>query len=173
MICILVACEMQVAAGYSLPKAGFIKNECTRMNQPVSWYLLIGSALSAAASMVHIGAVAFGASWYRFLGAGERMVRMAEQGRTYPAAITLAIACILMIFSAYALSGAAIIGRLPLLREILCAVTAIYLLRAMGFMLLMNLIPGNSLKFWLASSGICLVYGVVHLIGLRQAWNHL
>jgi hypothetical protein len=33
--------------------------------------------------------------------------------------------------------------------------------------------PGNSLTFWLVSSGACLGFGVIHLIGLRQRWRWL
>lgn len=136
-------------------------------------YLLIGAVLSATAAIMHIGAVVFGGSWYRFLGAGERMAKLSEAGHWYPAAVTLTIAGMLLAWSLYALSGAGLWGKLPFLRTVLCAITAIYLLRAVGFVPLMALMPGNTPRFWLVSSSICLVFGVVHLIGLRQAWAYL
>ncbi|MCY1291763.1 hypothetical protein D9M68_374120 [compost metagenome] len=136
-------------------------------------YLLVGAALSAIAALLHLGAIAFGASWYRFLGAGEHMARMAAAGRLYPTVVTLAVAAVLLVWALYALSGAGVIGRLPFLRFALCAITGIYLLRAVAFIPLMSLIPGNSLRFWLVSSAICLVFGIVHLLGVRQAWPHL
>lgn len=143
------------------------------MNSPDSLYLIVGAALSAIAALLHLAAIAFGASWYRFLGAGERMAQMASAGRLYPTVVTLAIAAVLLVWSLYALSGAGVIGRLPFLRPALCAITGIYLLRAVAFLPLMRLIPGNSLRFWLVSSAICLVFGVVHLIGVRLAWADL
>ncbi len=143
------------------------------MNSPDSLYLIVGAALSAIAALLHLATIAFGASWYRFLGAGERMAQMASAGRLYPTVVTLAIAAVLLVWSLYALSGAGVIGRLPFLRPALCAITGIYLLRAVAFLPLMRLIPGNSLRFWLVSSAICLVFGVVHLIGVRLAWADL
>lgn len=143
------------------------------MNSPDSLYLIVGAALSAIAALLHLAAIAFGASWYRFLGAGERMAQMASAGRLYPTVVTLAIAAVLLVWSLYALSGAGVIGRLPFLRPALCAITGIYLLRAVAFLPLMRLIPGNSQRFWLVSSAICLVFGVVHLIGVRLAWADL
>lgn len=143
------------------------------MNSPDSLYLIVGAALSAIAALLHLATIAFGASWYRFLGAGESMAQMASAGRLYPTVVTLAIAAVLLVWSLYALSGAGVIGRLPFLRPALCAITGIYLLRAVAFLPLMRLIPGNSLRFWLVSSAICLVFGVVHLIGVRLAWADL
>lgn len=143
------------------------------MNPIGNPWLIFGAGLSALAALLHVGAVVFGAPWYRFLGAGEQMARMASEGRPYPAVVTLGIAAVLVIWSLYALSGAGVIGRLPLLRAALCAITAIYLLRSVAFLPLMTVIPGNSLTFWLTSSAICLVFGMVHLIGLLQVWNHL
>ncbi|MEP7096321.1 MAG: hypothetical protein ABI748_01555 [Dokdonella sp.] len=143
------------------------------MHNAGSAFLIAGAAFSAAAALLHLGCILFGAPWYRFLGAGERMAQAALDGRWYPTVVTLAIAVILSIWSLYALSGAGVIGRLPFLRFGLCVITAIYLLRGIGFIPLMRRIPDNSFSFWIVSSLICLVFGVVYLIGVRQAWAHL
>jgi len=135
-----------------------------------NYFLLAGASLSALASALHIGCIIFGASWYRFFGAGEKMARLAESGSSYPARVTAIVATVLLIWSAYALSGAGVIPKLPLLRVILCAITLVYLLRGFMFFALMPLFPGNSLAFWLWSGAICAVIGVVHLMGIRQAW---
>ena len=39
--------------------------------------LVVAGALSALAALAHIGCIYFGASWYRFFGAGEQMAIMA------------------------------------------------------------------------------------------------
>lgn len=143
------------------------------MNRTGSAFLIAGAILSAGAALLHLGCIAFGARWYRFLGAGERMLRMVSAGRAYPTVVTLAVAAVLLLGSLYALSGAGVIGRLPFLRSTLCAIAGIYLLRAVAFAPLMKLVPGNSLKFWLVSSTLCLVFGAVHLIGIRLMWDHL
>ncbi len=136
-------------------------------------FLLAGGVLSALAALLHLACIAFGAPWYRAFGAGEKMLRMVEAGSPYPTRVTLLIATMLLVWSAYAFSGAGVLPRLPLLRMALCAITFAYLARAIAFPVLMPMIPGNTLTFWLASSTICAVLGVVHFIGLRQAWPHL
>ena len=141
--------------------------------QSYNRFLIVGATLSILAALAHVGCIAFGGSWYRALGAGERMAQMAEAGHWYPTAVTAAISGVLLAWAAYALSGAGVIRRLPLLRTVLCAITAVYLLRGIVFVALMPLFPGNTVTFWLASSSICLAFGLVHLVGLRQAWARL
>lgn len=136
-------------------------------------FLLAGGILSGLAALAHLGCIVFGPSWYLFLGAGERMARMAEAGRWQAGAIALALAAVLALWSLYALSGAGVLPRLPLLRLALCAIAGVYLLRGLAFVPLMARIPGNSLSFWLVSSGICLAIGAIHAIGLRQEWARL
>ena len=136
-------------------------------------FLLAGAALSAVAALLHLACIAFGASWYRFMGAGTQMVKMVSNGHWYPTVVTLFIAAVLSVWSLYALSGAGVIARLPFLRLALCAITAVYLLRALAFPELIAQIPGNSMVFWVCSSTICFVIGVVHCIGLYQVWQRL
>lgn len=134
-------------------------------------FLLAGGILSALAAVAHLGCIAFGAPWYRFLGAGEQMAQMDLAGHWYPTVASLVIAGMLFTWSAYALSGAGLIRRLPLLRFVLCLVTGIYLVRGLGFYFLLPYFPGNSPTFWVVSSGICLAIGLAHLVGLKQIWS--
>ena len=133
--------------------------------------LLIGAVLSAFAALLHVGCIVFGGPWYRFLGAGDRMVRMAEAGHWYPPAITAAITCVLTVWTLYALSGAGLIRRLPFLRTALLCIGAIYLLRGLAGAILVPYFPGNTLRFWLVTSAITTFMGVLHLLGLRQIWK--
>jgi hypothetical protein len=136
-------------------------------------FLIAGAAMSGFAALLHLGCIVFGAPWYRFLGAGEAMAQMASSGHWYPSVVTAAIIAVLSTWALYALSGAGIIRKLPLLRVALCAITAIYIARGLAFMLIMPLFPENSLLFWLVSSGTCLAFGIVHLLGVKLAWAHL
>jgi hypothetical protein len=136
-------------------------------------FLLIGAVLSGTAALLHLGCIVFGAPWYRFMGAGEHMAQMALAGHWYPTVVTLAIAAMLAVWALYALSGAGIIARLPLLRVALCVITAVYFLRAVGFAPLMRYFPDNSMTFWVVSSGICLTISLVHALGLWQTWSRL
>lgn len=135
--------------------------------------LVLAGAGSLAASALHLACIVGGAEWYRFFGAGERMARMAERGHWYPTVLTLGIAAVLGAWALYAWSGAGLIPRLPLLRPGLCLITGVYLLRALAFVPLQPFFPGNSAAFWYWSSGVCLVLGLLHALGLRQAWPRL
>jgi hypothetical protein len=139
----------------------------------VNLYLCIGAALSAIIAVLHIGCIYFGATWYRFMGAGEKMATLAERGSVQPTIITSFIVLVFAIWSIFTLSGAGVISQLPLLRWVLSAVTAIYLLRGVaGFFLYTNPL-GRTPEFWLWSSGICLALGLIHMMGLKQVWAQI
>ena len=87
--------------------------------------------------------------------------------------VTLAIAALLFAWAAYALSGAGVIGRLPFVKLALPAICAVYILRAVAFPLLKPAFPENSQTFWLVSSSVCLVIGLVHLYGVVSLWPAL
>ena len=136
--------------------------------------LLGGAASSAIAAILHLGCIVFGPAWYRFFGAGERMARLSAAGHIGPALVTVAIAAVLVIWSLYALSGAGVIARLPLLRSGLCLITAIYLGRGIAGFVLALVAPGaNGIAFWCWSSAICVAIGALHLAGTWQAWPRL
>jgi len=140
------------------------------MPTPGTVALAVGAALSALAAIAHLACIVLGPSAYRFMGAGEKMARAVEAGRLQPTVVTLAIAVILLTWGAYALSGAGLISRLPLTKAALLAITAVYLGRAVSFPLLRPVFPENSTTFWLVSSGICLVIGLVHAYGVTSRW---
>jgi hypothetical protein len=121
------------------------------------------------AALLHLGVIAGGPDWYRFFGAGEGMARAAQRGSPMPALVTAAIAAILLIWAAYALSGAGLLPRLPLLRTGLVAISAVYLLRGLAPVpLLLAAKPLDSFTIW--SSLIVLVYGICYAVGTWKAW---
>jgi len=140
---------------------------------PGSTWLLIGGALSVAAALLHIACIFGGPDWYRFFGAGEGMARAAARGDWTPTLITLAISAVLLIWAAYAFSGAGALPRLPLLRTGLVTITAIYLLRALIFVPLHMWRPQHTDSFAIWSSLIVLLYGTVYAIGTIKAWRYL
>ena len=127
--------------------------------------LVAGGTISALAAGAHLACIVVGARAYRFMGAGERMARGAESGRIKPTLITLAIAAVLFGCAIYGFSGAGIIGRLPLLRPVLGGISLVLLTRAFAFPLLKPVFPENSKTFWLVSSSICLVLGLLYAFG--------
>ncbi|MDM0114840.1 hypothetical protein QTI66_22010 [Variovorax sp. J22R133] len=135
--------------------------------------LIVGGVLSAAAAVAHLACIFLGAPAYRFMGAGEKMARAVEARKLRPAFVTLFIAAVLFIWAAYALAGAGVIRGLPLAKLVLPAICAVYLLRAVAFPVLRPAFPENSRTFWLVSSGICLVIGLVHVYGVVLRWSVL
>ena len=141
-------------------------------NPGTSW-LQLGGWLSVGAALLHMGCILGGPKWYRFFGAGEDMARAAARGEWTPALITLAIASILLVWAAYAFSGAGSLPRLRLLRPGLVAITAIYLLRGLLFVPVNLVRHSHSAEFALWSSAIVLVLGAVHAAGTIKAWGYL
>lgn len=136
-------------------------------------FLIFGAVLSAIAALLHVGCIVVGASWYRFFGAGEQMARWADAGDWRPTLITSGIVLVLALWSLYALSGAGVLARLPLLRTGLCLITSIYLLRGLAGIPAAAFANGANPVFLWWSSAICLGVGLVHLIGVCRAWSDL
>ena len=136
-------------------------------------WLVAGGILSALAALLHLAVIAGGPDWYRAVGAGEEMARMAEQGSLRPALITVAIAALLAVWSAYAFAGAGLLRRLPLMRTALVAITAVYLLRGLLLIPLAALRPDLVTPFDVWSSLIVFIYGVTHALGTWRAWPFL
>lgn len=134
-------------------------------------WLLAAAAGDALVALLHLGCIVFGASWYRAMGAGEGMARLAEAGSWRPTLITLAISAVIALWALFALSGAGAIRPLPLTRLALLAISALLILRGLGFVFLRPYFPDNSLRFWILSSGLCLLLGGLHAIGLVQIWS--
>jgi hypothetical protein len=134
-------------------------------------FLVVGAILSGLAALIHVGCIYFGAAWYRFFGAGEQMASMAEAGSWTPGLLTAGVAIVLGIWALYALSGAGAVRRLPLLRTALCVITGVYLLRGLVVLPVAFLQPELATAFAWWSSAICLVFGIVHLVGIRQRWQ--
>jgi len=129
-------------------------------------WLVAAGVLDGVAALLHLGCIVGGPTWYRFFGAGDAMVAMAERGMMRPTLITLTIATILAVWGAYAFSGAGLLPRLPLLRPALFAIAAIFLARAAALPLLFSVMPDRSSAFLWTSSAIVLAFGIVHAVGL-------
>ncbi len=135
--------------------------------------LIIGASLSGAAAAAHLACIFIGAPAYRFMGAGEPLARAAEAKRLRPIFITMAIGGVLLLWSAYALSGAGVIGVLPQTRLALTLICAVYFGRAIAFPLLRLAFPENSNTFWWVSSCMCAFIGFIHIYGTVILWRQL
>lgn len=141
------------------------------MNNTAAQALIAAGTLTAVAAVAHLACIAIGARAYRFMGAGERMARAVEAGKLRPTLVTLAIAAVLLVWTLYAFSGAGTVRQLPFTGLVLPAVAGVFLARGVGFPLLRRRFPENSMRFWLWSSGICLVLGLLYAIGSIGLWG--
>jgi hypothetical protein len=137
-------------------------------------WLVAAGLLSASAALLHLATIVGGGDWYRFFGAGEAMARADERGSWVPATLTVGIAAILALWSAYAFAGAGLIRRLPLMRTALVLISAIYLVRGL---LVLDPVrfagPDLSPAFMLWSSLIVLGFGLTYAVGTWRAWPSL
>lgn len=111
---------------------------------------LIGAGIvSAAAAAIHTACIVYGARWYRFFGAGERMVRLAEAGRRLPAWITGLLAAVLVLWSLYALVPALAGIALPGARWVLIGIAVACTGRGAWGLILAMCSPGSrGAGFW-------------------------
>lgn len=142
------------------------------MTSGTNKWLVVGGWLSVAAALLHVVCIFGGGDFYRFFGAGEEMARADEAGHWMPAIMTSGIALILVIWAAYAFSGAGLLRRLPLIRTALVIISAIYLLRGLFIIPIMTE-PAMRSPFNIWSSLIVLGYGIAYAIGTRLAWAQL
>lgn len=136
-------------------------------------WLLLAGGLSLVAALLHLAIIFGGPDWYRFFGAGEEMARAAERGSWRPVFITIAIAAVLLVWAAYAFSGAGLIPRLPLMKLALVLISAVYFLRGVAPLAILIFAPDRMSAFVIWSSLIVLIVGAAYAIGTYSAWHRL
>jgi hypothetical protein len=136
-------------------------------------WLICAGWMSVVAAVAHIACIFGGPEWYIFMGAPRRFAYAAGRGEIMPVVTTLAIAGMLLIWSAFAFSAADVLRRLPLCRLALILISAVLLIRGVGYFILPNAKlwrPDLSLTFMLWSSAICVVMGACFALGTWRAW---
>ena len=141
-------------------------------------WLRWGAFVTGAASLLHLAITLGGPGGYQFFGAGERMARLSSRGSVYPAAVTMAIACILGLWALYALSGARVIRRLPFLRPALVLIAGVYLARVILGIPVVLLVENpytdelrGMMAFMAVSSSIYLFLGFCYAFGAAWVWQ--
>ncbi len=139
--------------------------------------LKIGGVLSFAIAFFHVLIVIIGVPAYRFFsGIGAELADLVKAGSVLPALITLLIALVFVIFGCYALSGAGVIRRLPLLRTGLISIGGIYLLRGLmniPFWLTLTSSTFPSVTSGLIFDAISLTIGLLYVCGTAMNWRNL
>jgi hypothetical protein len=137
--------------------------------------LKLAGLSSACVAVFHLFVIFAGAPAYRYFGAGEQMAQLAEQGSAVPALVTAGLTVVFAVWALYALSGAGLVRRLPLLRTSLIAIGLVYTLR--GLLLAPQVVwffsgyraavPPRQLVF----SAVALLTGLAYLIGTMCTWR--
>ncbi len=133
--------------------------------------LALAAVATFVAALAHFACIVIGPRAYRAMGAGDRAVRAAERGDPGPHVAAFAVGSVLLIVTAYALSGAGVFPPFPLLRWVLVLFSLVLLARAFLFPLLRPRFPGNSARFWIVSSLVCLVLGSLYWVGAIPLWR--
>jgi hypothetical protein len=139
-------------------------------------WLKLGGLLSLANALLHVVIIFIGASAYRYFGAGEDMATAAETGSIFPAVLTLILAAMFAIWGLYALSGAGVIRRLPLLKLALILIGILYTLRGVAvFQQLIQIATSSSdvAPREIVFSAVSLFIGLAYLIGTATRWRSL
>lgn len=127
--------------------------------------LYLAAIFTFAAALLHFACLYWGAAGFRTLGAGESMVKKAEQGHYSPYVMAIAVGLILTLFGFYAFTAAR--GTLlPLSKIVLTLITVALIGRGLAFPLIKSRFKGNSDLFWYMSSAACLILGSLYAYGV-------
>ena len=96
--------------------------------------LLAGGVASLALAALHVLVLAIGGPAYRYFGRPD-LAEAASKGSLYPPMATVVITITLTVFGLYALSGAGLVRRLPLLRTGLATIACVFTLRGLVLVL--------------------------------------
>ncbi|MBO6794137.1 MAG: hypothetical protein JJ895_09505 [Balneolaceae bacterium] len=140
-------------------------------------YLKTAAICSFSIALLHVAIMIVGGEWYVFFGAGQEMARLDETGSWYPKIVNSVIAVIFSIWGCYALSAAGMIKKLPFLRTVILSISGILILRGIsGFILPFTsthpFILQNSIPFWMITSVISTLLGLLFLLGLIGRWGY-
>ena len=136
--------------------------------------LILGGVLNFVIAILHVAIPFIGVPAYLYFGTAD-LARLAAQGSPAPALITFLLALVFAGFGFYALSGAGVIRRLPMLRPGLLSIGSVYTLR--GSILVLDLIRlARGLDYPIrqtAFSAVALTIGLMYLVGTARRWKSL
>ena len=136
--------------------------------------LKLAAAASFAIAILHLAIIFLGPEAYTWFGAPDLGALEAQGSRT-PDLLTLVLVAVFALFGLYALSGAGVIRRLPLLAVGLIAIGTIFTLRGLGVIPdLLQLargaaVPARQIVFSLVSLAI----GLFYLMGTVRRWSFI
>lgn len=94
-------------------------------------FLVVGGIIAGLTAVWHLLCIAGGPGWYAFARAPRAVVESARQGTLFAPVGAIVLATLFFACTAYALSGAGIIKKLPFLQSALVTISVICLVRAL------------------------------------------
>jgi hypothetical protein len=134
-------------------------------------YLAIGGWFSLAFAVFQVSAIMWPPDILTYFGGPVKM--QAENPFMY-AGVCVFVGAIVAVCGLYALSGAGKFRSLPLLRTMLVAITAVFILRGLGIIHDLKMIqqhPEMNLTRFAAYSLIALCVGMIHLMGVIRLFR--
>lgn len=132
--------------------------------------LYLAALLTFVAALLHFACLYWGAAGFRFLGAGNTLVKQAEKGHWYPKAMAIGVGLILTVFSLYAFTAARGVVLLPWSKLVLSLIALALIGRGLAFPLIKSRFEGNSDLFWYVSSGACVILGSLYAYGVYSLY---
>ena len=145
------------------------------MNRDGRLVLVVAATVSFAVALLHIAIILVGPAGYRYFGAPGLADQIERGSVVQPTLLTLGIALVFALWGAYALSGAALIRRLPLVRTALLVIGVIFVARGLLIAPEVAALIQGALKYprSLVFSGVSLSTGLCYLFGAARAWGSL
>jgi hypothetical protein len=145
------------------------------LNYNVQSKLLISSGIIASASAIwHLLCIWGGSSWFTFARAPQQIIDSAHQGTLLAPIATIIVASLMFACTIFALSGAGLIRKVPLLKSALITIAILCTLR--GLIAIPAFVTSTGLDVWqiVASTvwfyvGICFIAGSVEQYKLDKS----
>jgi len=134
---------------------------------------MVGAGIALFGALIHWIAPWIGPDWYAFLHAPASIVTSARTGTWLAPSGAVAIGALMFLCALYALSGAGIIRKIPLLRTALVIITTICVLRGLALIPFLMLVPSKLSGFDIVGSLVWLLAGVSFLLGTVGSWRQV
>ena len=134
------------------------------------WPLQLGGTVILMAAILHVAALFSGPGFIAALGAPANIVDSAAKGTFLAPVVISAIALVLFVVGACALSTAGRHRPLPFSRPILYITATVLVLRAAALPVLLIVVPAVRTQlslFEVSTAALCLALGALFWLGLR------
>ena len=129
-----------------------------------SQLLLTGGVIAGLAAVWHLLCILGGPAWFIFARAPSVIIASAQQGTLLAPIGTIIVAALMFTCTIYALSGAGVIRKIPLLKSALVTITILCLLRVV--VVIPSLLYSSFTDTWqVIATSVWLFVGICFLLG--------